>query len=843
VRRGRNAGWWVIFGLFALLVVLAMIGESEPDLAGPREALCPQGAVLRHARLLERAQALYVKAAAEGEACDPEQGEAQPPLVETEAQIGAAERSVRIAAASSSAKRFEAATRSYVNALVTYPFNGAARLGFAEVLADPEAEVVLTPAGYCSLGSKLIGAGVLGQAEAAILAGLKDGAASGGALRRASQDASPLGCRKKLAALNARSAEAVAALNSATLRAHEGKIAAARERYADALAANAELTEARTELEGSIEEESRFDAIGSWLDGVPATLKNALSWVVPLAIGLLLLALLVWIVVREGSARIIWMRCLFEWIGKRSAFFHDAAVPEIKIEPFEGSDSTKETGKELATLLAAAIAAESRRGGSFPFDRINKGSSEDSKFTTVVAEALSETSETKLLGELIKVLSRLFRRRSIVLTGRLVSARDQGVGLMLEMEANGRESGAEVTLWEKTFDPQPEGEEGVRYLRLVAAAKVWARQHLAIAYELPRQAKEASWLPDALFQSGVTWQARRDFERAEALYVLALEKDPDLLSAAHNLATIEMHCKDFAPAEARLRKLRARLSQLRDERAGAAGGDGVKQAKLRPMLGTASLYSLILAIVYPEVDSGAEPNPRLGETLELSEQLIRELIELIDGPDNEFLGSENVQELKAAELPSIVVRASLLVRQFPGRRARAVSEALATQPLIAIERKELDRRLSELEPWQLIDYVQSREIVSRRTHYNLACYYTTLGTHARGSDRARCFDLALKELKTSLVGGELGQWADLDPSLAPLKQALGSEAFAKALQAHAIKKLDDQGKGKDDSGKEKDKEEEPKPPEPVSVAKPKGGIVGWLGEGLKRLGELLATSD
>ncbi|HWC47325.1 MAG TPA: hypothetical protein VG448_00390 [Solirubrobacterales bacterium] len=804
-RRGRNVGWWVIFGLLALLVVLGLVGEGKPDLTEPREDLCPQGAVLRQARLLERAQALYVEAAAEGDACGPEQGEASPPLRETEVGLARAERLVLIGAASSSAKRFKAATGAYVKALSVYPFNGAARLGLAEVLGNPETAASLTPAGYCVLGSELIKAGVLGQAQATIRAGLKAGSASGGALRHAPQDASPLVCRKKLKVLSARSATAVAALNAATRSAREGKVAKARERYAAALVANADLTEARTELEGAIDEESHFDAIGSWLEGVTATLKDALKWLLPLAVGLLLLLVLVWIIVREGSARIIWMRRLFEWIGKGSVFFHDAAVPEISIEPFEGSDSSKEQGKELTNLLSAAMAQESRRGRSFPFDRLNKGSTEDIKFTTVVSEALGQVSETKLLGELFKVISRLFRRRSIVLTGRLISAGDQGVGLMLAVQGNGRKINDEVILWEQTYDPRPEGKDAVRYLRLAPAAKVWSRQKLAAAYMLPQEAEPVKWLPDALFQSGIAWQVRRDFERAEALYVLALEKEPDLLPAAHNLATIEMHCKEFAAAEARLRNLRMRLAQLRKERAETAGGDEVEKAKLWPVLGTASLYSLILSIAY-QVDGRVMPNPRLGEAVKMSEQLVRKLAGLLEGPRHEFLSPENIQELEAAELPSIVVRASLLVRQFPAKRARAISEALVTQPLIAIGRKELVRRLVELEPWQLIDYVKSREVVSRRTHYNLACYYTNLGTLAhRDSQRERCFDLALNELRISLVGGELGQWADLDPALTPLKQAKG-EAFAEALKAHEIKKQGGDDAATDKEGTATDKE-------------------------------------
>ncbi|HEY3552967.1 MAG TPA: hypothetical protein VGK66_04700, partial [Solirubrobacterales bacterium] len=119
---------------------------------------------------------------------------------------------------------------------------------------------------------------------------------------------------------------------------------------------------------------------------------------------------------------------------------------------------------------------------------------------------------------------------------------------------------------------------------------------------------------------------------------------------------------------------------------------------------------------------------------------------------------------------------------------------------------ELVRRLVELEPWQLIDYVKSREVVSRRTHYNLACYYTNLGTLAhRDSQRERCFDLALNELRISLVGGELGQWADLDPALTPLKQAKG-EAFAEALKAHEIKKQGGDDAATDKEGTATDKE-------------------------------------
>ena len=73
---------------------------------------------------------------------------------------------------------------------------------------------------------------------------------------------------------------------------------------------------------------------------------------------------------------------------------------------------------------------------------------------------------------------------------------------------------------------------------------------------------------------------------------------------------------------------------------------------------------------------------------------------------------------------------------------------------------------------ELVNAFKDDASISGATHYNLACYYTTVGD----------YDKALEELRGGVEGSsERAEWANRDPSLADLKNACPAE-FAEVIE-------------------------------------------------------------
>jgi tetratricopeptide (TPR) repeat protein len=778
VRVSRPARTALRFATVAVLLAFAVFAwvKLEPSHSG--ESLCDQAKVLRTARLLNESQQTYARAEDQGHDCVEAGSGEEPPLATVESELAVSEASLAKAKLLSAGKEIWPAIRFYVPGLATNPFAVAggpgldAVLGELPVLTRKSKFLPAVAENRCRLGVRLTRAGLLDAAETSIAGGLK---------------LAPKRCRKATGRLARRAAHAAALLRQGRRLSGEGETEPARTQYAKALRVDSDLSEARTELEGSAEEESDLDAVGSWLTGIPDTLKNSLLWFVPLALILLVAALGLWIAVRELSAHWLGARRAFEKIGaaRGFSFFQNAAVPEVTIADFEG-ESAEAKGKDFSALLKAAMGTQAGREPAFPYDRLSKGTEPDAKLSTDVAAVLAEVPETKLLGSLIQVISKLFRRRSILLRGHLAPATDQGAGVLIVLEGNGKDISGSCTLWENEFDPLPGGKNAARWLRLVPAATAWGRWHLADAYSRPKTVECDSWRGDALFKSAQAWQALEDFPRAAALYADALEREPQLLSAAHNLAVIEIRNGQYERAKERLLSLRTTLLDPAN----------TKLREQWPTLDTASLYTLALALVYPAVKDAADQTGDIAEALSCARMLVREVSSQLDDPK---LAKAARKTLETTEGPSVVLLASLTARSDPKLRAEA-AEAVAEGRLSRqVSRRALREEVERLKPWELIDgYVlKEPETVTRRTHYNLACYYVNLMEKARCGAKAACQKQALAALERSLLDDDLASWAGKDPSLESLRKASPAE-FATILAIHRIEPHgDDAGKAED----------------------------------------------
>ncbi|MET0557328.1 MAG: hypothetical protein ABW065_01475 [Solirubrobacterales bacterium] len=739
-------------GIVLVLLGLAVFVYTQLSPGSPRESLCDQGATLHDAGLLQQAQELLAKGEAEGEHC------AAGERAEIEASLDAAERTLSSARAfgaveptgSTDAQKQLAAQRNanrsirrYLAGLKVSPFDEAARIGLAAQLAKLTTPTDPRAAGSrCRLSSRLADIALLDYATTVASKGLPE------ALRD---------CRKALVATGRQQVEAAALSRQAMQLDSEGAAPATiRERYAAALQKNAQLSEARSGLEAAIDEESCLDAIGDWLSEVPATLKSALAWLIPL-LALLLVAVLVLASLARLLTRPPWVsQRLARWSGKRPGrlISRYLAVPEISVVDFEGGGDSTLGGKDFSTLLAERLPHKAGREPAFPFAFATKGSKSD-QLAAQFSEVLTEVPQAKALGGLVKLTGRLFRRRRIVVGGRLIPiSNPRGAGVAVALEGTGGGPESSITIWEASYDPLPGGEkDGARWMRLLPAAMVWTRWQIA-ARVVPDLDPER-WRADALFQTAVAWQDVGDVRRAESLYVQALELDATLLPATHNLATIAIGERRYTEARDRLLALQEQLRTnptLKND---------------WPLVENGYLYSLLLAYAY---DSGNRAR-NLKSAVATGNQLVGMVARRLDakGP-REDTEATDLAELERTEAPSVVALAYVMVLADTTLRREAVGRIARREKTDPITRGDLVGRLGELKPWDLVDgYVMQRLNLSRRTHYNLACYYAAL---AVGTELHRdvCLDLAVASLKRGLEGRGSLPLVHRDPSLEPLRQ-------------------------------------------------------------------------
>lgn len=761
-------------GYGAVTIVAIAVAVSVAALAffltaGPRVSPCEQATLLEEARLPAAALEAYGRAEQEGGSCSTGRREAvEQSLVEADGAF--AEAGVQ-----ASRRHRIAAIDGYVTGLELDPTEAGALIALGGQLAVPDSEQPAKPIpeeSRCEWTDRLTAAGTLSAA---------------GAVLAADPDPGQAACEGRLAKLSA----AYEAATDELLRAEElreaGDDSSARGAYAAALGMNTGLGAAETGLESLLGDESRADEVASWLEGVPNSLETALKWGIPLLVALLILAVLVWMGLRTLAVASSRARRTLEFVGGHTGLspLRKVAQPELSVDVFEGGDS-KEVGRAFSTLLTQALPLKTGKEAEFPFDRVAVGSTEDQVAADEIGALAKDIPQAKLLGIAMQYAARLFRRRTIKIKGHLIpAAGNRGVGIALSIEGNGMRSERRRTIWAEEFDPEPGGDGDVRWLRLVPAATVWARRQLRREMEAGEELSAEGWLADALFQSGVQWQARSDIDRAEALYAGALEQDPGLLPALHNLAAVGIHKGRYTQAIERLDRLGRELRNP-------------KIATRWPTLPTAHLYTRTLALAY-EAKSDENGGSMLNRARTTGETLVRtlatEIIERDPSRAQKSPGQEELErihnprnhtdatltELLDAEGPAVVLLAGIVVRSKPDL-ANAAVDCGEHAP---ISRLDLSTRTSP-EPCDLINrYLLTRKNLSRRTRYNLACYYTTLAELVGGPRVASCFKHALDALDLALEGGELIEWARLDPSLAPLRDQRKTE-FDKVLSHHDV---------------------------------------------------------
>jgi hypothetical protein len=340
-------------------------------------------------------------------------------------------------------------------------------------------------------------------------------------------------------------------LHDGDLLAASGDDDRAANRYASALYDDPSLRRARsTLLERSRLDDHAIDAVGDWLAGIWPTIRSGLRWLVPLAIALLLLALLGFKLAQAGSLKWSGFRQRLADAGNRwpLRWMRNAAVLRLEVAGFEGDVEGGPRGADVSALLGTAISQSCGRARSFSVDRVS-GPTPASQTVTSAAELLSGIPQAQVVGSILKALAPLLQGRYSQVSGRLLPAGERGAGLSVTVSPA---SGAieSNTVWESFIDPVPGGTGPEPWFRLVNPAAAWVRWQLAP--RIADGAAEGDWRAEALFEAGAQWWASHDPTRAGVLYARAIQFDPDYLPAIHNLAVVEIWEGSYQAAVDRL---------------------------------------------------------------------------------------------------------------------------------------------------------------------------------------------------------------------------------------------------------------------------------------------------
>lgn len=154
------------------------------------------------------------------------------------------------------------------------------------------------------------------------------------------------------------------------------------------------------------------------------------------------------------------------------------------------------------------------------------------------------------------------------------------------------------------------------------------------------------------------------------------------------------------------------------------------------------------------------------------------------------------QRLAAAELPSLMLFAGILVRRFESQRRDALRR-IGEARTLPIKRTTLEKHVKRAQPraelaFDIVErYVRVDPKITSRARYNVACFFTTLATlsaqdGAQSKDqRDRCWSIALAELDLALGDASLVEWATKDPALRPLEKARPHE-WRKIIAGHRL---------------------------------------------------------
>jgi hypothetical protein len=511
---------------------------------------------------------------------------------------------------------------------------------------------------------------------------------------------------------------------------------------------------------------------------------------------------------------------------------YDLVVEDFAPHDGTGGSSTAKTNDvgqsdliEQAGTLTAAVRATLGASGLPPspggVDYV-KASGGEGSVLNAVSDAMKEVQELKWLAPLLRLGRLLLPRQTFSIHGHLLPPGERGRGLAVAVAERGGVVST-ATLWERTYDPvlgrqtvaapkDPEALAEALY-RLGVGAAAWSvYQVLDARGDTRKQALLGAnnWHSYAYFRAGLECQEGRRSDKAQALYVRALERDAANRAAVFNLAVLNARDTEgssgrpvqekFEQTTERLNWVRTLVKRQEEERlkrrsgAKAAENDGL--LLLRDPLWYQAGYQLIAAHLEKGA-TGQELERAWREALELTIDLERALRELSKTAWPKRKAIDLKEVLTRVEGPMLVLLASValargkggpdgkLRRNEPSREellGRLHEELGRTKEVEAVRRSE-PGGIPPIAAYVVDTYFnpegENRTRLSYRARYNLACYYTRRASLAKKrKDRAvrdECAENALYELRFGIEAGNLADWATNDRSLEWLRKKRRSE--------------------------------------------------------------------
>jgi hypothetical protein len=491
----------------------------------------------------------------------------------------------------------------------------------------------------------------------------------------------------------------------------------------------------------------------------------------------------------------------------------------------EAGDRAASAGAPDGAALALLVNQYLRHGeadaGRVRYFEFAEAPSADPTASLELLDVLS--SPVPVLGRLLAPLQRLAPQDVVTLKGRLQPESDRGVGLTLALsDARGRMLDVQ-TLWENTFDGVSvfplagDDRSGLasRYNLLAAPAAVWT------AYRVRHHRRMGGaplavgdWKSYALFEAGRAWLKRKDKERARRAWAVALERDSDNLGALLNLAYLNddvhglNHVKLASTAAAKERKAYRRLLHPYLTEADAYRCDamwyraaynlaacrahayfsglhrpadqGPPDTKELESLLREALTAAIELVVALETSLCDLATPQRSWPARWPMRLLRRARLLREEKEEQQLGTflSATEPIALILLAGLYVQAERRVGSTPGKKEfdglvpyprqvpRDDERAVARETLL----KDLaDSARDHTELVTKTPPLNHPSSLSHRARYNLACYYSELGSlelHGGAEKEAReHFERAVEELAHGMQAGDKAEWAPKDPTL------------------------------------------------------------------------------
>lgn len=518
--------------------------------------------------------------------------------------------------------------------------------------------------------------------------------------------------------------------------ARDGDRQAAQTAYLQVLAADPSSTCASAGLKSTVPQSTT----SIW------TTAGAIAKDAGYAIGAILLA---WLLV--GVAILLWLQ-----VQTRTRWLRDRWPAKLIRRPVFvvqtlSDDATEKLGSSVAGLIRGRVTWRTDRFG------LNLVSGQAG-----VANAFSGlgdvSSEAKAAVAVIAFLTALLPRRRFQLTGQLQPAGAEGVGISLELSQNG-DAEALVSLWAASFD-LCDADPASAYQNLALAAAAWVDIWMTKGLDggALLTGDPQSW---AFFRSGVDAQRLGNTKRAWALYEQALAADGTNVGAMANLGIMCRRAGRYQDAEDYLNRALPATEDT-DKAPHLDPHDNPDWYRIKYQF--AALYSNWAT----ETELGPTKDKRAKQAADEAKALAITTLDALtnlaqggrgqDSAPREYLRGTLRPFLEGTIEPSLLTLVAGTVSPLPARPEASPTERPTRETVSA------SLAANQIDPWQLISYVEKGTSRPPATLFNLACFYT----------RAQDFTMASKLLLGAVRETQRQERQSLvnvamsDPGLKPL---------------------------------------------------------------------------